>query len=134
LIRPFLPAKDFEQSKAFYTALGFTIGFQDDTLAVIEEPNAGGSAFFLQNYYQPDWAGNFMLDWAVDDLNAWFAAAQPLVEALGGKGPTPPELKPWGLVMSDFIDPAGVLWHVQERPKGAGRASCDNLSMMDGNV
>ena len=117
MIRPFLPAKDFEASKRFYLALGFTMGFNDATLAVMNEPGGGPSAFFLQNYYQPDWAGNFMLDWLVDDLDTWFETMKPIIEAHGGKGPTQPKLQPWGLLMSDFIDPAGVLWHVQQRAK-----------------
>ena len=114
MIRVFLPAKDLAASRAFYEALGFTVGYHDDGLAVMQAPDGDG-AFFLQNHYQKDWAENFMLDWLVEDLGAWYAAAKPVVEAMGGKGPTVPELKPWGLVMSDFIDPAGVCWHVQQK-------------------
>jgi predicted lactoylglutathione lyase len=33
MIRPFLPSKDFEASKRFYQALGFTRGFNDGSLA-----------------------------------------------------------------------------------------------------
>lgn len=67
MIRPFVPSKDFERSKAFYTALGFTIGYQDDGLAIMAHPDGG---FFLQNHWQQDWAENFMFDWRVDDLDA----------------------------------------------------------------
>jgi predicted lactoylglutathione lyase len=114
MIRPFLPAKDFETAKRFYTALGFTLGYHDEGLAVM---NHADGSFFVQNYWQKDWAENFMLGWSVDDLDAWYAAASQVVEKLGGKGPTKPEMKPWGMVVSDFIDPSGVCWHVSEKPK-----------------
>ena len=114
MIRPFLPAKDFGTAKSFYTALGFTIGHQDDGLAVM---NHADGSFFLQNYWQKDWAENFMLGWSVDDLDAWYQAASKVVEPLGGKGPSKPEMKPWGMVVSDFIDPSGVCWHVSEKAK-----------------
>ena len=115
MIRPFLPAKDFEAAKRFYTALGFETGYEDGSVAVLDHPDG---SFLLQNYWQKDWAENFMLSWAVADLEAWYEEMKAALEPLGGKGPTKPELKPWGMIVSDFIDPSGVCWHVSQRPKG----------------
>ncbi len=54
LIRPFVPAKDFEHSKRFYEALGFE-KVLDSEVAIF---NAGSGGFILQRYYQKEWAEN----------------------------------------------------------------------------
>ena len=66
--RAFLPAKDFETSKSFYEALGFTKLLGDD-VAIF---GVGKSAFILQRYYRQEWAENFMMQLMVDDLDAWW--------------------------------------------------------------
>ena len=55
--RPFLPARDFALSKAFYEALGFT-KLLDSEVAIFSCGGSGG--FILQNYYQKDWCENWM--------------------------------------------------------------------------
>jgi len=111
--RPFLPAQDFVVSKAFYEALGFE-KLLDGDVAIFA---VGESAFILQNYYQPDWAGNFMMQLMVDDLDAWWAHIESLDLAgrFGVLPPTPPAMQPWGLRVAYVVDPSGVLWHVAER-------------------
>lgn len=49
-IKPFLPAHDFNLSKRFYQALGFTIPWSDDTLAYVHH---GHCSFLLQKFYIP---------------------------------------------------------------------------------
>ena len=66
LARPFLPAKDFERSKAFYEALGFE-KLLDGDVAIFR---MGSSGFILQRGYQREWAENFMMQLMVDDLDA----------------------------------------------------------------
>jgi uncharacterized glyoxalase superfamily protein PhnB len=111
--RPFLPAKDFAVSRAFYEALGFE-KLLDSEVAIF---GIGGTSFILQNFYHPDHAGNFMMQLMVDDLDQWWAHIQSL--DLPGKfdvrPPTAPAVQPWGLRISYVVDPAGVLWHVAER-------------------
>ena len=46
--RPFLPAKDFDLSKRFYEALGFT-KMLDGEVAIFR---IGASGFILQKYFQ----------------------------------------------------------------------------------
>ena len=65
--RPFLPAKDFAVSKGFYEALGFT-KVLDGQVAIVR---MGTSSFILQDYFQKEWAANFMMQLMVDDLDAW---------------------------------------------------------------
>jgi len=111
--RPFLPSRDFEASKAFYEALGFT-KLLDSEVAIFA---IGGTSFILGRHYQADWAGNFMMQLMVDDLDGWWAHIETLDLAarFGVRAPTPPEMQPWGIRITYVVDPAGVLWHVAQR-------------------
>ena len=113
LARPFLPAKDFAVSKNFYETLGFE-KLLDGDVAIFK---AGSSSFILQNYYQKDWAGNFMMQLMVDDLDAWWAHIEglDLPAKFNVQPPKAPAMQPWGLRIVYVVDPAGVLWHIAER-------------------
>lgn len=112
-IRPFLPAKDFDRSKRFYETLGFA-KMLDGEVAIF---GLGASSFILQNYFQKEWAENFMMQLVVDDLNAWWThiASLDLPAKFGVPAPKPPALQPWGLRVAYVVDPTGVLWHVAQR-------------------
>lgn len=118
IVRPFLPTRDFEASKAFYQALGFTILL--DAEVAIFRAGVPGSGFILQRYFQEDWAANFMMQMMVDDLDAWWSRIESLDLAarFGVPAPKPPAMQPWGLRVAYVVDPAGVLWHIAERPPG----------------
>lgn len=115
--RPFVPAKDFELSKRFYEALGFE-KLLDSEIAIFK---VGGGSFILQNYWQKEWAGNFMMQLVVDDLDAWWAHvdALDLPARFGVQAPRAPALQPWGVRVAYVFDPAGALWHFSERQPGA---------------
>ena len=115
--RPFVPAKDFEVSKAFYQALGFKT-LLDGQVAVF---GVGASAFILQRGYERVWAENCMMQLMVDDLDAWWAHIQALdlPGRFGAAPPKPPAMQPWGLRVAYVYDPCGVLWHVSQRRPGA---------------
>lgn len=112
--RPFLPAKDFEKSKAFYEALGFAKLLDVPEVAIF---SMGSSSFLLQHYYQQAWAENFMMQLMVDDLDAWWTHIESLdlPGRFGVSPPKPPALQPWGLRIAYVVDPSGVLWHVAQR-------------------
>lgn len=115
--RPFLPAKDFETSRAFYEALGFS-KLLDGDVAIF---GVGPTSFILQRYFQEDWAGNFMMQLMVDDLEAWWARIEEL--NLPGRfdiqPPKAPAMQPWGLRVAYVHDPSGVLWHIAQRRENA---------------
>jgi len=117
LVRPFMPARDFELSKRFYEALGFE-KVLDSEVAIF---NAGSGGFILQRYFQEDWAGNFMMQLMVDDLDQWWAHIESLdlAKRFGVPAPKPPALQPWGLRVAYVVDPSGVLWHLSERRRDA---------------
>ena len=114
--RPFLPARDFERSKRFYEALGFE-KLLDGQVAIYR---VGKTSFVLQQHYQKEWAGNFMMQLMVDDLDEWWRwiASLELPAKFGVQAPKPPELQPWGLRVAYVYDPSGVLWHVSQRRPG----------------
>ena len=116
LVRPFIPAKEFDLSKRFYEALGFE-KILDADVAIF---NAGSGGFILQNYYQKEWAENFMMQIMVEDLDAWWEhiTALDLPGRFGVQPPKAPAMQPWGLRIAYIVDPSGVLWHVAERRKG----------------
>lgn len=114
IVRPFVPARDFDLSKRFYEALGFAMVLDTDEVAIFY---LGASSFVLQKYFQKEWAENFMMQLMVDDLDAWWAhlVSLDLSATFGVPGPKPPSIQPWGLRIAYVVDPSGVLWHVAQR-------------------
>jgi hypothetical protein len=115
LARPFLPAKDFDLSKGFYQAIGFTM-LLDSDVAIFQ---VGSGGFILSPQTDQAWE-NVMMQLMVDDLDAWWAHIEAL--DLPGKFNTPapsaPAMQPWGLRIVYLVDPSGVLWHVAQRRPG----------------
>jgi catechol 2,3-dioxygenase-like lactoylglutathione lyase family enzyme len=115
-IKAFVPAKDFELSKRFYTDLGFTVAWSSDDLAYL---HAGNSSFLLQKFYSKEHAENFMMHMLVADVDQWWQHVQAveLVERYGVKA-QPPEDRPWAI--RDFVlcDPSGVLWRIGQNIGG----------------
>ena len=88
--RPFLPAEDFETSKAFYRALGFEL-LLDSEVAIFA---IWSTSFILQNFYRED--HNFMMQLMVNDLDGWWAhiTALDLPKRYSVPGPKPPAMQP----------------------------------------
>jgi predicted enzyme related to lactoylglutathione lyase len=103
----YLPAKDFEESKRFYLALGFAMSPGWGGTADFE---LNGNRFRLQNYYVKEWANNFMVVMNVDDIEGWSRRAKGLID--GGEFKNV-RLKPIeevdGARVLHLIDPSGVL-------------------------
>ncbi len=103
----YMPAKDFELSKRFYTALGFTMSPGWGGTADFE---LNGCRFRLQDYYVEDWANNFMVVMRVDDVQAWHAHARQIADSgeFDDVRVSPPETVN-GSVVLHVVDPTGVL-------------------------
>lgn len=109
-LRPFIPAKDFAVSRAFYKDLGATEVWASDDMVLLQ---LGGSQFYLQAYYVKAWAENTMLFLMVEELEQLWEELQALdlvnrYKGIRWKEPTDYE---WGLREIHLIDPAGILWH-----------------------
>jgi predicted lactoylglutathione lyase len=106
-LKPYVPARDFELSKRFYSALGFQM-----------TPGWGGTADFqlngckfrLQDYYVKDWAENFMFVMTVDDAEEWHQHVRTVVREGGFTTVriTPPQAVDGAMVLH-VVDPSGVL-------------------------
>ena len=68
-LKVYTPAKDFAQSKRFYAALGFEL---TEAWGGSIDCKLGHAEFRLQNYYAKEWAENFMMQFWVDDVQAWY--------------------------------------------------------------
>jgi len=114
-LRPFVPARDYGKSVAFYEMLGFAATHSDSSVTILK---LGNFSFILQNFYVEAFAANYMMQLLVRDLNAWWASlrAADLVASFGVKEPIPPAMQHWGLRVGYIFDPSGVLWHVAEVP------------------
>ncbi len=109
LIRPFIPARDFALSLAFYEAIGFGTTYQDDSLAIMEQ---GGAGILLQNHYVQAWAENAMHQLFVTDLDGWWVRTAGLTDRFGVQPPIAPAMQEWGIRVGFLWDPCSVLWHV----------------------
>lgn len=107
-IRVFIPSKDYETSQSFYQALGFKMDYVTDDLSLFEN---GGCAFFLQRFYNEQFAKNLMLQLSVTDINVVFEEVKKLHEFNIKFEPIKTE--PWGKVIY-LWGPAGELWHITE--------------------
>ena len=110
-IKVFVPAKVFERSLAFYKALSWQQKWlaDDKSLAVLE---LNGSRFYLQNYYQKDWANNFMLHIAVEDAHAWWQHVTSILANGNFKPARVSKPKDEGYAIVTHVwDPSGVLLH-----------------------
>lgn len=112
-VRPFLPAKNFAASKDFYVALGFTIAWADDNMALLDN---GNQRFYLQRYYVKDWAENSMLHISVADAQSCFSQITDLLA--GGRFPgarvAQPKQESYGALVTYVWDPTGVLLHLAQ--------------------
>jgi catechol 2,3-dioxygenase-like lactoylglutathione lyase family enzyme len=111
-IRPFIGAKDFENSRSFYTDLGFKEVVLANNFSYFESGNVG---FYLQDYYVKDWIDNTMIFMEVNNVSEFFNQLEQL--DLPGKYKevklVPIKNLDWG--RECFVhDPSGVLWHFGE--------------------
>ncbi|WP_165857230.1 VOC family protein [Marinobacter sp. JSM 1782161] len=111
-IKAFVPARDFELSKRFYTDFGFTMASDTGGVAYF---HVGECSFLLQDFYDRALAENLMMHLLVEDVQAW--RQQVGNSDLAGRyGVTVGDVteQPWGML--DFVvsDPSGVLWRVAQ--------------------
>jgi catechol 2,3-dioxygenase-like lactoylglutathione lyase family enzyme len=111
-VKVFVPAKNFQESLRFYEALGWRVNYraENDDIAELELADC---RFYLQNYYNKDWANNFMLHITVDEAHAWWEHASAVIEAGNYKNARlkEPEEQPYGALVTHVWDPSGVLLH-----------------------
>lgn len=111
-IRPFIGAKDFNQSRRFYRELGFQENVISPDMSYF---NTGGLGFYLQDAYVRDWVDNTMIFLEVGDVDRHWneLLALNLPAKYPGAKLTPIRNYDWG--RECFLhDPSGILWHFGE--------------------
>lgn len=108
----FVPSgSDYQNEIRFYEALGFTVVWKSDELAILK---VGNLRFFLQNIENKEMQNNFMMDLEVENLDHWWKKIEGLhlPSKFPGTKAKAPENYPWGKREIHLITPAGVLWHI----------------------
>lgn len=105
-IRPFIPSKDYDLSKSFYESLGFKGESTGPDLTIFQ---MSGCTFFLQRYFNEEFAKNLMLQLIVENIEA----AYELVSGLNGVKHSDIKRESWGSVIY-LWGPSGELWHMTE--------------------
>jgi catechol 2,3-dioxygenase-like lactoylglutathione lyase family enzyme len=113
-LKPFVPSgSDFEKSKEFFVALGFTINWEEPDYVDFEKD---GCEFILQRFDKPEFAQNYMLTLSVDNAEEFrdYVLDKKMPEKFGIRiGEVTPQ--PYGKEVN-IIDFAGVCWHFVSPP------------------
>ena len=107
-IRTFIPCKDYQESRVFYSALGFKCEDAGEDLSILIKDEC---TFFLQKFYNEELANNLMLQLIVEDIEEAFIAISS-IEHIAIKHSSI-ENEHWGRVVH-LWGPSGELWHVTE--------------------
>lgn len=107
---PFIPAKDFAESRNFYFDLGFEIVWEDEDLVRFR---SGNVEFFLQNYYVKELAENFMIHLNIDDFQDTFSKFKVVVDKYKNSKIIEPKKEFYGLAFK-VLGPSGELWDIVE--------------------
>lgn len=111
-IRPFVGAKNFDQSRAFYQDIGFTETVLSPVLSLFSWGEIG---FYLQRAYVRDWIDNTMVFFQVANVKEIWEelVAMELPLKYPDVKLTPIRVEHWG--QECFLhDPSGVLLHFGE--------------------
>jgi uncharacterized glyoxalase superfamily protein PhnB len=113
-LNAFVPAKDFNLSKQFYSDIGFELAWSSSDIASFK---IASFSFLLQKFYVKQHSENFMMSLTVEDADRWWEHFERI--ELRKKYPhimlKPPTMQPWGIRVLYVSDPSGVLWHIADR-------------------
>ena len=112
-IRPFVGAKNFNESRAFYQSIGFEEIIIDKKMSLFKINDH--LSFYLQDAYVRDWIDNTMIFVEVADVESYWRelSALNLTATYKTARLVPIRVHDWG--RECFLhDPSGVLWHFGE--------------------
>lgn len=107
-IRVFIPSKDYPASQRFYQALGFNMEYVSEDLTLFDN---GNCFFFLQRFYNQEFAENLMMQLSVLDIEEAFERVTKLEGFDINFEPISQER--WGKVFY-LWGPSGELWHITQ--------------------
>ncbi len=108
-IRPFIGAKDYAVSRAFYKDLGFQEIIVSPKMSYFQLEQLG---FYLQDAYVKDWIDNSMIFMEVVNLTLFYNSLLLLDLPKKHKGVklSSIRIQDWGSECY-LHDPSGILWH-----------------------
>lgn len=111
-LQPFVPSgSDFESSKQLFLELGFAINWDAGDYTGFKRD---GCRFILQKFNNKEFAENFMISVAVDNLDEfWTEISQKDLPQKFGVRLKEPTQMPYAKEVN-MIDIAGVCWHFVE--------------------
>ena len=115
-IKPFIGARDFDQSLAFYVTLGWRLIYDSNDLRVLE---LADHRFYLQRYYDKTWCDNTMLHLFVESIDDWFEFVETAFRTHDFLGDARHDdaIGDEGYARTFHVwDPSGVLIHFAEPP------------------
>jgi len=110
-IRPFIGAKDYEESRSFYKDFGFAELVLTENLIYFNKAESLG--FYLQKANVKDWIDNTMLFLEVENIEEYLKdiLSRNLIEKYPKVKISEIVYQPWGKVF--FVhDPSGILWQI----------------------
>lgn len=111
-IRPFIGAKNFEESLNFYRDLGFEESVLTSNLSYFKTEAIG---FYLQDAYVKDWVDNTMIFMEVDDVGRYWSELLGLNLTAKYKEVRLVAIREMDWGRECFLhDPSGILWHFGE--------------------
>jgi catechol 2,3-dioxygenase-like lactoylglutathione lyase family enzyme len=111
-IMPFIGAKDYQESRRFYSELGFDVCEGERYCEVKVNDELG---FWLQKYYHKGWVNNSMIFLEIPDVELWQKELLAKELHLKYKYVRFTEIKTFDWGRELFMhDPSGVLWHFCE--------------------
>ncbi len=107
-LKTFIPAKNFDLSKQFYSDLGFTMASDVNGIAYFHH---GSTSFLLQDFYDQNAAENKMMHLLVEDVHSWYESIKSSgIDTKYNVEITNVVEQPWGMLDFVVFDPSGVLW------------------------
>ena len=108
-IRPFIGAKNYEQSRSFYRDLGFEEVVLSPDMSLFQTQ---GIVFYLQPPHAPHWVPTTTVFLQVDDVDRYWneLSALDLPAKYPGVRLVPVRVESWGKECF-LTDPSGNLWH-----------------------
>ena len=112
-IRAFIGAINFNESRQFYSELGFEESVISNDMSYFKVTDKLG--FYLQNAYVKDWVDNSMIFLEVDDVNRYWNELQALGLDRKFKNVKLTSIREENWGKECFMhDPSGILWHFGE--------------------
>lgn len=132
--RPFIicTPENYEETKVFYSDLGFKKEWDNDDSACEYRTGFGDQNFLVTLHYNIEPPKFSMLHFQIDDAQGWYdyMCALELEKKHPSTKITRPVVTPWGMYITYVYDPAGVKLHFAEPYSEANKKVFEDYGML----